>query len=680
MAISSAQAAVQVTLAWDPNSEPDLAGYKVYYGTSTRNYAVSYDAGKVTTYGISGLQEGVTLYFAATAYDRYGNESDFSEEVVYTTPVANRAPVAQSGTLSTNQNTAATGTLIATDPDGDSLTFSVTTQGTLGTVVITNAATGAYAYTPNAGAKGSDTFTFQVADARGLTSSATVAVTIVAVNHAPVAQNGSLSTPQGTTGSGVLVATDSDGDALTYTLATQPSKGTAVITNTATGSYTYTPNSGVTGTDSFTFQVRDPGNLTSSATVAVTITAVNQPPVASNGALSTAQDTPATSKLVATDANGDTLTYSVVSAAQLGKVALNAATGSFTYTPNTGASGTDTFTFKANDGKADSNVATFTVTINAYVTVMLEAEAGVRTAPMVLASDSTASNGQYIWVRNGKGSITDPLAAGGQAVYTFDVPSAGNYQVWARVMAISTDDNSFFVSMDGGTFVAWHTPLAGKTTWAWGVVTDDNHAEPSSFALTAGRHTLIIKQMEDGAKIDAIAITTKPAWIPETVYADAENGTIDGWDVFDASPEGAAIANVFDEERNSQVIQVTGSQTSNGYRLRSTSYTDWANPSQFVIEWSMKYSETFVVYVEVETNKGYRYFQYEALAKDYLGSSTQVRLGLGTDAKNGEWHTFVRDLQADLARAQTGVTILKVNAFSIRGSGLVDDVKLRATR
>jgi len=94
----------------------------------------------------------------------------------------------------------------------------------------------------------------------------------------------------------------------------------------------------------------------------------------------------------------------------------------------------------------------------------------------------------------------------------------------------------------------------------------------------------------------------------------------------------------------------------------------------------MKYAEAFILYVEVQTTKGYRYFQYEPLAKDYLGNSSQVRLGLGTDVKNGQWHTFVRDLQADLERAQPGVKILQVNAFSIRGSGLIDDVKLRATR
>ena len=99
--------------------------------------------------------------------------------------------------------------------------------------------------------------------------------------------------------------------------------------------------------------------------------------------------------------------------------------------------------------------------------------------------------------------------------------------------------------------------------------------------------------------------------------------------------------------------------------------------SQFVIEWSMKYDENFMIYVEVQTTTGYRYLQYEPINGDHLGASSQVRLGLGTGTKDGQWHTFVRDLQADLTKAQEGVQILQVNTFAIRGSGKIDDMKLR---
>jgi hypothetical protein len=76
----------QVTLTWDPNSETDLAGYEIYYGTSSGNYQSKTDVGNVTTYTVNGLTMGVTYYLAATAYNTQGLQSGYSNEVVYTVP------------------------------------------------------------------------------------------------------------------------------------------------------------------------------------------------------------------------------------------------------------------------------------------------------------------------------------------------------------------------------------------------------------------------------------------------------------------------------------------------------------------------------------------------------------------------------------------------------------------
>jgi hypothetical protein len=69
-----------VALAWDANSEADLAGYKVYYGTSSRNYSNVINVGKVTTYTVASLGPG-TYFFAVTAYNTSNAESGFSNEV-----------------------------------------------------------------------------------------------------------------------------------------------------------------------------------------------------------------------------------------------------------------------------------------------------------------------------------------------------------------------------------------------------------------------------------------------------------------------------------------------------------------------------------------------------------------------------------------------------------------------
>lgn len=70
-----------LNVKWDSNTEGDLAGYKIHYGTQSRNYNSVIDAGNVTEYSVSTLTKGVTYYFAVTAYDTAGNESDYSEEV-----------------------------------------------------------------------------------------------------------------------------------------------------------------------------------------------------------------------------------------------------------------------------------------------------------------------------------------------------------------------------------------------------------------------------------------------------------------------------------------------------------------------------------------------------------------------------------------------------------------------
>jgi hypothetical protein len=77
----------QVTLAWDPNTDPDLSGYRIYYGLLSDQYSSSVDVGNRTSYTVANLENGKTYYFAATAYDQIGDESDFSNEVVFSVPV-----------------------------------------------------------------------------------------------------------------------------------------------------------------------------------------------------------------------------------------------------------------------------------------------------------------------------------------------------------------------------------------------------------------------------------------------------------------------------------------------------------------------------------------------------------------------------------------------------------------
>ena len=132
------------------------------------------------------------------------------------------------------------------------------------------------------------------------------------------------------------------------------------------------------------------------------------------------------------------------------------------------------------------------------VSTYLEAEAGTLNAPLIVANDASASEGQYVWVPNGGGGYTE---------LSFEVPVAGNYSLHGRVIAPSTADNSFFVSLDGGADFTWSIP-GNPTSWVWD--------EISSYSLRAGTHTIRIKQREDGTKLDQLWITSESDGSPET--------------------------------------------------------------------------------------------------------------------------------------------------------------------
>jgi hypothetical protein len=171
-------------------------------------------------------------------------------------------------------------------------------------------------------------------------------------------------------------------------------------------------------------------------------------------------------------------------------------------------------------------------------------------------------------------------------------------------------------------------------------------------------------------------LDTMPALPTTIVLSDGEDGSVTGWSVYDGSPSGASVANVYDEAVQGRVIELSGSGTANGYRLRKADGSKLNNSSHLVVEWSMQFSEDFYVYIDVETTAGHRYLTYRPVDYDGLGSGGYVYHGLGSDAADGQWRTYNVDLQADLTEAQPGVTITEVNGFLVRGSGRIDDVKL----
>jgi len=272
----------------------------------------------------------------------------------------NDDPVATSQNVSLSEDGSLEIILVGSDIDQDPLTYIIVTEPQHGTLMASGTI-GTYIYEPEDNYNGADYFTFKVNDSSVDSAEARVSITVNAVNDAPVASGPETVTlDEDTTKAITLVASDVDGDTLTYSILAQPSHGT--ITGTAPN-LTYKPEANYHGSDSFSFKVNDGKADSETKTVSITVNSVNDVPVADAQTISleeNAEDFPIT--LTASDADGDDLTYTVMTQPTMGS--LNGSAPNLTYTPPQNTNGTTTFTFKVNDGKADSAVATVTITVD----------------------------------------------------------------------------------------------------------------------------------------------------------------------------------------------------------------------------------------------------------------------------------------------------------------------------
>ncbi|WPU66948.1 tandem-95 repeat protein [Peredibacter starrii] len=305
-------------------------------------------------------------------------------------------------TITTNEDTAANFTInTATDVDvpAQTLGYKIISNPTKGTLsgCITDAAYGTVrncTYTPNLNANGTDTFTYRAND--GLVDStglATITINITPVNDAPtLGATQSVSTNEDTALSITLNAgADVEGTTLTYVKLTNPTDGTLTCTGGTSRACTYTPNANFNGTDTFTYNVSDGALSSTTATVTITVTPINDPPVpGANQSVAVTEDTPASFTINAgsdIDVPAQTLSYILITAPTKGTLSNCIVTGSYTtdrvcdYTPNANVNGTDTLTYKVYDSLLESTT-TATITFNI---------AAVNDAPTVAATQSVTT-------------------------------------------------------------------------------------------------------------------------------------------------------------------------------------------------------------------------------------------------------------------------------------------------
>lgn len=343
-------------------------------------------------------------------------------------------------------------------------------------------------------------------------------------NSPPVAVSGVLNTFIDTPVNGTLIASDPDNNVLQFSIVSAATKGIAIVTNTLTGAYTYTPNTGVTGIDVFTYKASDGTNDSNVAPVTVHIT-TNSPPVAiDDNSYSVNEGTNLTVNANAgilvndNDPEGISLTAKLAVGPQhAANFSLNA-DGAFTYTHDGSETPlSDTFTYAANDGTSDSNIATVTITI-----------VPVNDPPLATDDNGLTNEGQPVILN---------VIANDDGVDDLINP--------ASIVLVSVPANGAAVNNGDGTVT--YTPDAGFS--GPGALDQFTYKVDDQGGATSNVATVVVR-------VNALPVVTAMCWTtPQEV---ALNGTLMATDVEDGSNLSYSLEATSPHTKGVVVIQPNG--------------------------------------------------------------------------------------------------------------------------
>ncbi len=468
-------------------------------------------------------------------------------------PVTNSAPVVSTIANQTVDQNNSTGPLAFTVSDQETPAANLTVTGTSSsTTLVPNAnivfggsgTNRTVTVTPATNQTGTATITIQVKDGTNTTSKS-FGLTVVAttVNTAPTIS----------TISSATVAEDTTTSALTFFVSDRETVATSLIVTAASANQTLVPNANITlggsgtnrtvtvkpaanqsGSASITLTVKDGGSLTTSSSFTLTVTAVNDAPTISAIANQTTTQGTATAPIPFTIGDVETAVTSLMLAGSSSNPTLvpnanivfggSVSNRTVTITPAASQTGSATITVSVNDGSVAASrsfnliVITNSTTTNTTAGVYLgiEAEDGTLVAPMTSTNDAQIVTRQFIQTTN---------ANQGTATYNIDVPKAGTYVIWAKVLGATYASDSFFVSVDGQEDIFDAAEGKNSTNWQWSVVNGRGTTgtplalNPRTFSLSQGTHTIVFRGREVQAGLDRFILTDDLNYIPKAVIA-----------------------------------------------------------------------------------------------------------------------------------------------------------------
>jgi len=461
----------------------------------------------------ASLSEGQVIYnpdanfngsdsFSYTVADTLSGVSN-SATVTINVAGANDAPLASNDLTTTDEDNAVVIDVLANDVDIedtlDPSTVNAQVEPANGSIVI-DSVSGQITYTPNPDFHGSDSFSYTVKDEDDATSNeATVLITVNSVNDAPVAEDNTVVLLEDMTHIINVLGNDSDIDTVldsshvvdvtSVAIVTMPTSGQVSVDN-VTGSISYTPTENFYGADSFTYTAKDTSGLVSNvASVTVTVTSVNDLPLANNDSANVDEDVTTVIDLLGNDQDIDgsldlssvvimvngTACVDTPCLTDAGMVTDNA-DGTVSYTPNANYVGSDGFSYSVNDDEAGtSNVASVEINVT-----------NTNDAPVINSDAITSVNEDTLYSYLISASDIDQEAGQVDDVLTY---SAVDLPDWLSL--IDNGDNS--ASLSG-------TPLNGDVGEHSIVltVTDSNEA------IAQQSFTISVANANDAPEIEVI--------------------------------------------------------------------------------------------------------------------------------------------------------------------------------
>ncbi|SNY04811.1 beta strand repeat-containing protein [Paractinoplanes atraurantiacus] len=418
--------------------------------------------------------------FTYSITDAFGKTAS----ALVTITVRNAAPIAVADQFVVHPSTTATLDVLANDVDpntGQKLTIASVTQPAKGVVTIT--ADGRVTYRPNAMTSGTDTFDYVVTDDLGRTDTAKVTITIDA---APTAVADTATTTTGKAVDIAVTVNDTDpGSALTLVSAGAPAHGTATIVG---GKIRYTPAAGYTGTDTFTYVIKDAAGSTATGTVTVSVG--NAAPVATGDAAAVLTGKHVDVDVLAndTDANpGQKLTVIAAGTPAHGTAAI--VDGKIRYTPAAGYTGTDTFKYTISDGNGGTAQAAVTITVSDG-------------SPVAVADKRTTAYQQ-------------PVAV---AVLANDLDPAGTL----GLTSVTTPDHGTAKISAGKVVYTPPSGFSGVATFGYTATDGDGNTTSTTVTITVGAPPVVPNRQltaKAGAPVRIVMPATDEAGDPITVLS-----------------------------------------------------------------------------------------------------------------------------------------------------------------